>query len=127
MVAGGEQRGDEADAVWRDVVAAGPAGFGDELLAAEFAGRRWPAGWCSRPARVLGDGEPARCRSEGERCGQRGPDPRLVQVDPGDPAGPGLDGQGQLIEQAVSRLRRQRSSLALCTVASKRSRCPPLV
>ncbi len=39
---------------------------------------------------VLGDGEPARGR--GERGGQGRPDPRLVQVDPGDLAGSGLGG-----------------------------------
>ena len=50
---------------------------------------------------MLGDGEPARGRGEGERGGQGRPDPRLVQVDPGDPAGPGLGGQRQLIQHPV--------------------------
>jgi hypothetical protein len=43
---------------------------------------------------VLGDGEPARCRSKGECGGQRGPDPRHVQVDPGDPAVPAWAAKG---------------------------------
>ena len=37
VVAEGEQRADGAGGVWRDVVAAGSAGFVDELLAAELA------------------------------------------------------------------------------------------
>jgi hypothetical protein len=37
VVAEGEQGADGAGGVWRDVAAAGPAGFVDELLAAEFA------------------------------------------------------------------------------------------
>jgi hypothetical protein len=104
----------------------------------------------------FGGGEPAWGWGQGERGGQGGPDPRLVQVDAGDPAGSGLGGQRQLIEDAVGqepdvgavqrggepvsdprepgddlgevlRLRRQRNYLALWTVASKRSTCSPLV
>ena len=85
VVAEGEQRGDDTGAVSRDVVAAGPAGFADELLTAELAqvvgglpgGVAVLPGDLADPGGVLGDGEPARCRGEGERSGQCGPDPRL--------------------------------------------------
>jgi hypothetical protein len=94
VVAQGQQGGDGAGGVWRDVVAAGPAGFGDELLAAEFTQvvGGLPGGVAVVPGEVadlggvLGDGESARGRGQGECGGQGGPDPRLVQVDPGDPA-----------------------------------------
>jgi hypothetical protein len=91
------------------VVAAGPPGFVHELLAAELAqvisrlpdGIAVVAGDLPDPGGMLGDGEPARCRGQGERGGQGRPDPRLVQVDPGDPASPGLGGQRQLIQHPV--------------------------
>ena len=96
-------------AVGGDVAAAGPAGFVHELLAAELAqvigglpgGVAVVAGDLPDPGGVLGDGEPARGWGQGERGGQGRPDPRLVQVDPGDPAGPALGWQGQLIQHAV--------------------------
>ena len=67
MVAEGEQRGDDAGAVCRDVVAAGPARFVDELLAAELAqvagglpgGVAVLPGELADPGGVLGGGEPA--------------------------------------------------------------------
>jgi hypothetical protein len=70
VVAEGEQRGDDAGAVRRDVVAAGPAGFVRELPAAELAqvvsrlpdGIAVVPGGLADPGGVLGDGEPARCR-----------------------------------------------------------------
>jgi len=109
VVAEGEQRGDHAGAAGRDVVAAGAAGLVDQLLAAELAqviaslpgGVAVLAGDLADPGGVLGDGEPAGGWGEGERCGQRRPDARLVQVDPGDPAGSGLGWQGQLVKDAV--------------------------
>jgi hypothetical protein len=95
MMAEGEQGADSAGGGWRDVVAAGPAGFVHELLAAELAqvisrlpdGIAVVAGDLPDPGCMLGDGEPARGWGQGERGGQGRPDPRLVQVDPGDPAG----------------------------------------
>jgi hypothetical protein len=70
VVAEGEQRGDGPGGVCRDVVAAGPAGFADELLAAELAQvvGGLPGGVAVLPGDladfggVLGDGEPCGCR-----------------------------------------------------------------
>jgi hypothetical protein len=75
VVAEGEQRGDGAGGLRRDVVAAGPAGFVDEVLAAELAqvvsglpgGVAFLAGDLPDAGGVLSDGEPARCRGQGER------------------------------------------------------------
>jgi hypothetical protein len=75
VVAEGEKRCDDAGAVCRDMVAAGPAGFVDELLAAELAQvvGGLPGGVAVLPGDladlggVLGDGEPAGCRGQGER------------------------------------------------------------
>ena len=75
MVAEGEQGADGAGGGWRDVVAAGPAGFVHELLAAELAqvisrlpdGIAVVAGDLADPGGVLGGGEPARCGGQGER------------------------------------------------------------
>ena len=109
MVAEGKQGADGAGGGWRDVVAAGPAGFVQEMLAAKLAqvitrlpdGIAVVAGDLPDPGGMRGDGEPARGWGQGERGGQGRPDPGLVQVDPGDPAGPGLGGQRQLIEHPV--------------------------
>jgi tetratricopeptide (TPR) repeat protein len=75
VVAEGEQRGDEAGAVRRNLVAAGPAGLVDEVLAAELAQvvSGLPDGVAVMPGHlaylggVLGGGEPARCRGERQR------------------------------------------------------------
>src|SRR5205807_1784528 len=109
VIAEGEQGADGAGGGWRDVVAAGPAGFVHELLAAELfqvvgglpGGVAVVAGDLPDPGGVLGGGEPARCRGQGERGCEGGADPRFVQVDAGGPAWPGLGGQRQLIQHAV--------------------------
>ena len=80
MVAEGEQGADGAGGGWRDVVAAGPAGFARELLAGELAqvisrladGIAVVAGDLPDPGGMLGDGEPARGWGQGERGGHAG-------------------------------------------------------
>ena len=75
VVPEGEQGGDGAGGLRRDVVAAGPAGFANELLAAEFTqvvsglpgGVAVLAGDQPDACGVLSDGEPAGGRGQGER------------------------------------------------------------
>ena len=50
---------------------------------------------------MVAEGEQGADGAGGGWRGQGRPDPRLVQVDPGDPAGPGLGGQRQLIQHPV--------------------------
>jgi hypothetical protein len=77
VVAEGEQRGDDAGDGRRDVVAAGLAGFADELLAAELAqvigglpgGVAVLPGYLADLGGVLGGSEPVGGRGEGERGG----------------------------------------------------------
>ena len=87
----------------------GPAGFVDELVAPGLArvvaglpgGVAVLPGDLADPGGVIGGGEPAGCRGEGERGGQGGADPRFVPVEAGDSAGPGPGRPRQLIEDAV--------------------------
>ncbi len=79
VVAEGEQGADGAGRGWRDVVAAGPAGFVHELLVVELAqvisrlpdGVAVVAGDLLDPGGMLGDGERAQDWGQGERGGQR--------------------------------------------------------
>ena len=164
LVAEGEQGADGAGGGWRDVVAAGPAGFVHELLAAELAqvisrlpdGIAVVAGDLPDPGGMLGDGEPGRGWGQGERGGQGRRIRGLFRSIPAIRLAPAWAGSGSssstrsgkkpisaqsraaanrsaipasrsMIWSKLSRLRRQRSSLALCTVASKRRTCSPLV
>ena len=75
MVAEGEQGSDGPGGLRRDVVAAGPAGFVDKVLAAELTqvvsglpgGVAFLAGDLPDACGVLSDGEPAGGRGKGER------------------------------------------------------------
>ena len=75
VIAECKQRGDGTGAVRRDMVAAGPARFIDEVLAAELAqvvgglpgGVAVVSGHRADLGGVLGGGEPGRCRGQGER------------------------------------------------------------
>ena len=93
------------------IVAAGARGFGDELLAAEFAqivgGLAGVVGGVVLPGHGvdfgghIGHGEPVGRCGEGEHGRQGGADPGLVHIDAADPAGAQLRGQRQLIQRAV--------------------------
>ena len=127
VVAEGEQGGDGSGSLRRDVVTAGSAGFVREALPAQFpevigglpGGVAVVAGEVPDLGGELGGGEPAGCRGQGERGGQGRPDPRLVQVDPGDPAGPGLGRQRQLIQHPV------RQEAGVGAVPGRRRTGPP--
>jgi len=89
LVAEGEQGGDGARGVGRDVVAAGPGGLDGKALAAEFA--QVVGGLPDRVAGlaghggdlggVLGDGEAVRGGGQGQHGSEGGPDAGLVQID----------------------------------------------
>jgi hypothetical protein len=164
MVAEGEQGADGAGGGWRDVVAAGPAGFVHELLTVELAqvisrlpdGIAVVAGDLPDPVGMLGDGEPAGAGARASAAARATRIRGLFRSIPAIRRAPAWAGSGSssstpsgrkpisaqsraaanryaipasrsMIWSKLSRLRRQRSSLALCTVASKRRTCSPLV
>ena len=92
MFAKGEQGGDGAGGVGRDVVAAAAYGFVDEVVAAEFAqvvgglagGVVVVSGEVVHLVGQVGDGEPVGVGGERDDGGQGGAGARLVQVDTTD-------------------------------------------
>ena len=164
VVAEGKQGADGAGGGWRDMVAAGPAGFIHGLFAAELAQviSRLPDGIavvagdlrtraaCSATVNPPGAGARASAAARAARI--RGlfrsiPAIRLAPAWAGSgsssstPSGKkpisaqsraaanrsAIPASRSMISAKLSRPRRQRSSLALCTVASKRRTCSPLV
>ena len=93
MVAQGEQGGDGAGRLGRDVVAAAPSGFADEFVAAELAqvvgglagGEGVVAGDGVDLVGKVGDGEPVGRGGEGGDRGQGGAGAGFVEVDTADP------------------------------------------
>ena len=95
-----------------DVVAAGSAGFVDELFAPQLA--QVVAGLADGVAAVidtgegvhlggeLGDGEPVRRRRQRQGGAQRVTHAGFVEVDTADPGGAQPDAGGQLVEDAVA-------------------------
>ena len=95
-----------------DVVAAGSAGFVDELFAPQLA--QVVAGLADGVAAVidtgegvhlggeLGDGEPVRRRGQRQGGAQRVTHAGFVEVDTADPGGTQPDAGGQLVEDAVA-------------------------
>src|SRR6266568_837511 len=106
LVAEGEQGGDGAGRLGRDVVAAGPAGLGGEVLAAELAqvvgglpgGVAAVVGQGADLGGMLGDGESVWRGGQGQRGRQGGADPGPVEVDAGGAGGAEPGGQWQVVE-----------------------------
>jgi hypothetical protein len=96
----------------RDVVAAGSAGFVDEMFASQSA--QVVAGLADAVVAVIetgeglhlggepGDGEPVRGRSQRQGGPHRVSDPGFVEVHAADAGGTQLGAGGQLIEEAVA-------------------------
>jgi hypothetical protein len=112
LVAQGEQGGDGARGRGRDVVAAGSAGFIDEVFAPQLA--QVVAGLADGAAAVIdtgegvhlggerGDGQPVGRWRQRQGGAQRVTHAGFVQVDTADPGGTQPDAGGQLIEDAVA-------------------------
>jgi pimeloyl-ACP methyl ester carboxylesterase len=91
------------------VVAAGPAEFADQAFAAQLAqvisgltgGVVLLSGHGADLGGQVGDGEPGRCRGQGQNRLKGSTDPRLVQVNAADADLAELGGTGQLIDCAV--------------------------
>ncbi|MGH3814476.1 MAG: hypothetical protein ACRDUV_18815 [Pseudonocardiaceae bacterium] len=106
------QDGCDAGNVGRDLVSAGPAGFGDQVLAAQLAQVVGAlaagvvgvglSGHGVDLGGELGDGEAAGCGGQGQRCRQCGSDPGLVHIDPADSGGADLAGQWELVEEPIA-------------------------
>ena len=108
LVAKREQGGDGAGGVAGHVVAAGAAGFDDEVFAAELAEvvGGLAGGVVGRADGVdlggeVGDGEPVGCDGQREHGGQGRAGAGFVEVDAADAGGADLRRVGQLVEDAV--------------------------